>query len=483
MVLRFVGRSARPCRSTLRHTALVTLASLAGTTPIVAQATDDLLPLTASEAAQRHFRAGVEDQQNVYPRGAARHYEAALEADPGFGLAKVFHALQAPGLAGADRQAGIDEGLGMMSGASSAELLLAAAVKDIQAGSGAAGSRVLAQLSTLYPDDPYLATWAAQFRNARGDQTDAAAAMQDLNTRFPDYAPPYNTLAYTLWPRGNRVGAMRAVRKYVELAGDHPNPHDSYAELLQWEGQYNEALRHYQRAAELEPDYDQAYVGAAEVHWLLGDHESAVEHLEMAVQHAITPGAGVAYRRGIANVYLMRGDLDEGMEHLQAAADYGEAQSQANAAAFAYEQMAVADAMLGDGDSVEAHLARAAEVRGGTPPVHQAMAAMAHAKAGNLERARALTGELMESNPTGFFQNFGHTLMALADMGEENWEGAMGHLAAADPANPVTQAALAVCYEETGQEAEAEAQWAEVENRQINLANAFLAAAMMEKER
>jgi len=46
----------------------------------------------------------------------------------------------------------------------------------------------------------------------------------------------------------------------------------------------------------------------------------------------------------------------------------------------------------------------------------------------------------------------------------------------------VTQAALAVCFAEMGMDAEADSKWVELENnRQINLADAFLAMAFIEK--
>ncbi|MCH8030605.1 MAG: hypothetical protein IIB09_02135 [Bacteroidetes bacterium] len=435
-----------------------------------------------SEAAQQHFWAGIDDYLNFFPSSGARHFEMALEADPGFGLAKVLHAWQVPGLPAEEREAGIAEGIAMMGYASSADLILAAAVKDAQGGNAANSSRTFAALSEMYPDDPRLAMYSTFFRGARGDDTDAAAAWTDLNTRFPDFAPPYNLLAYNLWNRGNRVGAMEAVRSYVELAPDHPNSHDSYAELLQWDGQYGAALHQYARAAELDAEYDGAYVGAAEVYWLMGKDDEAVAQLEIAIEHAVTPAVGVNYRRSIGNIYLMRGDLDEGMEHLQAAADFGQVEGAAPAAAFAYEQMAVADAMLGDGNNVAAHLAQAAELRGDEPAIHQLMVAIARAESGDVDGARAMARELMKNNEGGFFENFGHGVMALADIGEENYEGAMRHLALADPTNPVTQAALAVCFAEMGMDAEADSKWVELENnRQINLANAFLAMAFIEK--
>ena len=75
----------------------------------------------------------------------------ALEADPGFGLAKVLHAWQVPGLPAAEREAGIAEGIAMLGYASSADRILAAAVKDAPGGHAANATR---PLDTLRQSDP-----------------------------------------------------------------------------------------------------------------------------------------------------------------------------------------------------------------------------------------------------------------------------------------------------------------------------------------
>ncbi len=90
----------------------------------------------------------------------------------------------------------------------------------------------------------------------------------------------------------------------------------------------------------------------------------------------------------------------------------------------------------------------------------------------------------MENNQGAFWQNFGHTLMGVADMLEEDCEGAMRHLGMADPANAMNQGAMAACLEEMDRDVEARSKWNELEtNRQLNLANVFLAMAMMEQHR
>lgn len=448
---------------------------------LAAQDSQDALPMSGNTAAQEHVLAGLDFAFNVTPVQAARHFEMALEADPDFGLARVLHGWWAPGLSGAERSAAIGEGLGMMEGAEPAEVMLAAAARSFMAGEAALGSRAFVALSDAYPGVGWLAYWATVTRGARGDETAQVEAMESMTERFPDFAPAHNALAYAYRAQGDRAGAMRAIREYMRLAAsDHPNAHDSYAELLQWEGRYDEALRHYGHAMEMDPGYAAAYTGAAEVHWLMGNHEEAAELLEQAIEPAAGTAAKVTAHRELAHVHLMQGQLDEGMRILTAAAQLAEAADNGGLAGLVHEEIAMAEAVLGDDGAVEGHLLRAAELRGNSPPVHNALAAMAWAAADRPDRVRMRAEALLGADMSLSWQAAGHMAMGFADIEEEEWESGIRHLGMADPGNPSTRAALAWALEQSGQEIQAESIRNELRaERQINLANPYFAYAFM----
>lgn len=460
-----------------RLAALLTAAAALGALPEAAPAQDARLELsTSSEAAREHFWAGIVDQRNVFPARAAQHFEQALEADPGFGLAMVFHGFVKPGLTGPERQARIAEGLAAMVDASSNEMLIGIAVREWASGNGPIASRIFQTASELMPADPYVASIATQLAGARGDQTDVVTRLQNLATQFPELASPHNNIAYTQWARGNQAAAMASVRTYVEMLPDHPNPRDSHAELLQWGGHYRQALDEYMAAAELDPAFDQAYMGAAEILYLVGSTDAAREQIALGIEHAPAPGGRVAAMRAMANTYMLDGDRDNAMGYLEQAVATAEAAGLNAAAALSHEQAALTNSVMGDGSFVDEHLTRAAELRDATTPVHLGLAGLAYASSGDGARAREASEALAEATQAPFWQDISHAINAMIYLEEGQTELALGELEQANPNDPIVQALMAECYEDMNLPRAAAAQRANVTgNRQFNLANPFWA--------
>ncbi|NNG16943.1 MAG: tetratricopeptide repeat protein, partial [Gemmatimonadales bacterium] len=246
---------------------------------------------SASEEANKHFWAGVHDADNIFFARAATHFEKALEADPKFGLARVFHGRNAVGLSQAQRLEQINQGISELSGATTGELLTALGMREWTAGNPKEAMALFGTASKMMPGDPHLALYKAFVTGGATNPERGIAATRAVTERFPEFAAAWNILGYQLYNSGNQAGGLAAIRKYAELAGDHPNPHDSYAELLQWSGRYDAAMKHYHRATELDPTFDQGYMGMAEVAQMKGEGKHAREHLAKAIEHALTPGA------------------------------------------------------------------------------------------------------------------------------------------------------------------------------------------------
>jgi tetratricopeptide (TPR) repeat protein len=461
---------------------LVSAAVLGPFTPgASAQSQDARLELsTSSDAAKEHFWAGVNDAQNVFPARAAMHFEMALEADPDFGLAKVFHGFVKPGVAGADRQAEIAEGLAAMSGASTNEILVAIALREWSTGNAPAASRMLETASALMPADPYVASYSTQLAGARGDQTDLITRLQNLSAAFPELAAPHNNIAYGQWARGNQAAAMASVETYVEMVPDHPNAHDSYAELLQWGGHYRQALDEYNIAAELDADFDQAYMGAAEVLFLVGAADQAREQIALAIEHAPSTQVRIAGIRAMANTYMVDGDGDNAMGQLGQAVGAAEAAGLSGPGAFSHQQAALTSAVLGNGQFVAEHLAEAAELTGPETPVQLGVAGLAYAVAGEGTMAREASDKLAAATNAPFWQSMSHAINAMVYLQEDQTEMALDELSEANSGDPIVQALLAECYENMSLPRAAAAQRDNVTgNRQINLANPFAMYAFM----
>ncbi len=438
---------------------------------------------STSEEASRHFWAGVHDADNIFFTRAATHFEKALELDATFGMARVLHARNAPGLSQADRIAKINKGIAELSEASTGELLTALGMREWTAGNPKEAKALFGTASKMMPGDPHLALYKAFVTGAATNPEMGIAAVRDVTERFPEFAAAWNILGYQLWQSGDRAGGLAAIKKYAALAPDHPNPHDSYAELLQWTGRYDEAMKHYRRAAELDPSFDQAYMGMAEIAQLTGNGKQARQYLTQASEHAATDGARLHRLRAIAASHLIDGNPKAALAQLESVAAMAEKEGNNNVAALAHQQMAAILAMTGKGKTVEAHLAKAAELGGADNPGQLAYTAMAHASLGHADAATQASEKLAKAAYDGGqnLKQMSHAVNGMVYLRSNQLDKALAELAQADPSDYMVKAMLASCYKKMGQKAQAMALRDEVLNdRQFSLQDPLYPLARME---
>jgi len=438
---------------------------------------------SASAEANKHFWAGVNDAENVFPAGATVHFDKALEADPAFGMARVFRARSAAGMNQAARLAEINKGISELSGATTGELLTALGMREWTAGNLNEAMAIFGTAAKMMPGDPHLAYYRANVTGGATNPERGIAATRSVTEDFPEFAPAWNTLGYQLWQAGDRAGGLEAIKKYAELAPDHPNAHDSYAELLQWSGRYNEAMTHYRQAAELDPTYDAAYTGMAEVSQMMGAGDHARRHLNEAIEHAATPAAKINLMRGIGASYAIDGNMKAAVEQFTAAAAEAEQAGNKNLAALALHQAAMVEAMAGKKSDATAHLTKAGELMGADNPQQLGFAAMANASIGNGAAAMESAQKLEEAASKGSAgsKNFSHLVNGVVFLRANQLDKAVAELAQADPNAYATKAFLATCYDKMGQKAEAAALREEVKaDRQYGLGDAGYMVARLE---
>jgi len=467
-------------RIRLRGSLVTAVMALGLAIPGAARAQDAGLELTTtSDAARQHFQAGITDALNVFPSRAAMHFGMALEADPDLALARVFEVFTDPALAGPQRGVSVAEAVAGLTGASTNEMLVGMALKELTAGNVPTASRLFETAAQLMPGDPYVASLSTQFAGARGDQTDAIVRWQAVADAFPKLANPHNTIAYQQFARGNEAAAMASVEHYVELAPDHPNAADSHAELLQMAGRYPEALAEYRRTAELDASFNQAYMGAAEVLFLVGAGDAARDAIEQAIEHAPSDGARVTAMRALANTYMIDGVRDGAMGQLEQAAAAADEAAIDGARAITRQQMALTDAATGDGRFVAEYLEEAAAIGGAETPVHLAISGLAYAGSNQVGMARTASEQLAEASAAPFWQSLSHAIEAMCLLQEDDAEGALAALGEANPGDPIVQAVMAETYDRLDRPRAADAMREKLTgNRQINLANPFLAFAL-----
>jgi tetratricopeptide (TPR) repeat protein len=344
--------------------------------------TDTALKLsTTVPQAAAEFKAGVADWENFSIESAASHFQSALKSDPNFGLARAMYGFvgsvsgeltQPQALAEANRGVSDAAARGTTN-----EMLLAAAYREAVRGDSEAASKLFRAASLLMPRDRLIVVNEIGFPNNTNEQIQV---LRDFIAKNPDYAPAYNTYAYSLWGQGDLAGALEAAKRQVELNPNAPNPHDTYAELLQWSGKFPEAATEYLRATTTAPRFPEAYAGLAEVEALQGRYDQARAYLNQAIANSWTLQQKLSYMRQIAGTYALQGNAPEAAtKQLEAVANEARAQQNPRAAAIATAQQATVWANAGNASAAHKAIGAAKAVSLDVPWQVHYYATMAHA--------------------------------------------------------------------------------------------------------
>lgn len=342
--------------------------------PLAAHAQiDPSLKLSTTNAtAAAEFRAGMTDLQNVSFESATAHLKAALDADPGFGLARILWASIAP-ITPQQQKVELDRGYADAARANANEKALAAAYRALALGQNDTAGVLFRAAAHSMPGDELVAWQAA------GGFGATVANTKEFVKQHPNYPLGYNTLAYQSWLAGDRPAAIAAAKRQVEILPNAPNPHDTYAELLQWNGDFAGATAHYKRAAALPPKFPEAYAGLAEVATLQGQYDQARAYLNQAITNSWTPAQKLGYMRQIVGTYAMQGaSTTDIISALNAAIAEAKAQNDASTTATLYSQLAAVQANAGNADAAHQLLAQATAASATVPWTVHYFGAMAH---------------------------------------------------------------------------------------------------------
>ena len=440
---------------------------------VASPAAERLRVTTTSEDASRHFFAGLSDARNLFNSRAAMHFDRALEVDKNLGLARAFRAAIVPGFTQAERVAAIDSAIATMTSATTAERVVALALREFP-NKGRAHA-LWQTAATLLPGDPNVAFYAAFTTSAPGD----VAAIRAVTERFPDDAAAYNILAYQLWQAGDHEGGFTAVRRYMELAPDQPNSHDSYAELLQWSGRLTDAQAQYARSTQLDASFAEAYMGSAEIAQLSGRGADARRQIQLAITHSPSKATTIAYTRDLARSFLMDGMVKEGMDQFSNALQDAQALNRPKLVAQIHQDMAIADAQLGRGTQIASHLAAAAQAGGADDPMQIEITAAANALGGDVNVARQAIPKLTAlAQPDNQYATRTSVMRALIALRENKPSEALIQLAGAPLDDPWVRTLTAECYLAAGNIADARALKNQVLNDpQLNFDDGYNVAA------
>jgi tetratricopeptide (TPR) repeat protein len=454
----------------LRRTSLPALLLLLGASSLVAprgaaqtpvaaatQPSDKPQGTTSSAEARAALDAAIQSADNIYFERAVLELDKALAADSGLGLARVLRAWLAPGMTEAQREQESARGIAATATAPMGETLTALAFRERSRGNAVGAQTLFKAASELAPEDARLAYWASA---PAGPNARSAAAPKAFTEKYPDFAPAYNSLAYSLSDAGDSAGALKAVQEYVRLAPREPNPYDSYGELLQRMGRYDEAAAQYQRAAQIDSAFVEAYAGLAEVRLLAGKKSEAMAAWRQAAAHAADAEAKLGFMDQLAIGELYAGNVKGAVEQFTENARLAMQQGDKNAAALAHRRLAVVEGARGDRAAVDRHLGEAVALGGAEAQPQRAHTAVAKALAGDGAAAEQAAGAFAErakrqGNPGAQANAHGIEALVAAKAGDVARARAAIERAGGNPNARLARVYLAEVLERSGDAAQA----------------------------
>lgn len=408
---------------------------------------------TASAESRAALESAMEDWFNVFGSRARESASRAVELDSTFGLARAVNGLLATGITAEAREAELDRAVTDASTASQGEFVFAAAIRA-QALGRTEEARALADVAArLMPGDARVAYYRAMTIPA----AERLEPMREVTTRFPEFAPAFNILAYAQWAANDTAGSLQSVARYVELLPSHPNAHDSYAELLQFTGQYDEAIEHYRQATTLDEGYLVGYEGVGEVNMLRGNGTEVRAAYAQAAERA-TGAAKTNYLAIIATSHLMDGTPADAVREMMVVAREAEQQGQTAAAATLHRNAALLEAVFGNHASAATHLAGATRLGSADAPVQIRYAAIIHALAGRQAEAEeaATRFDAIAAEGTAAQRDNAHEVRAIVSAARQDIAGARAHLDQSVAARSLGQAVLAETLQAAGNTEEAQ---------------------------
>jgi Flp pilus assembly protein TadD len=228
---------------------------------------------TASPQALAEFEKGLDALQKVYYNEAAKHFEKALQLDPGFVIAKRF-------LLGTKDSPPSDE----KRQQAITELKRADALANLGK-EPAKALQILDEYSSRHANDPYALEILANQAAERQDWAENRRLLTRLIEVAPNRVVAYNQLGYLEMGLGQFAQSEKMFGTYRYIAPDQANPQDSLGELYILIGRYADAQRELEGALKIRPDFCASYEHLARLALMDGrpdDARAAIARAEKA---------------------------------------------------------------------------------------------------------------------------------------------------------------------------------------------------------
>lgn len=210
---------------------------------------------TTSDDARVQYVRGETALFNSENTKARAHFDAAIAADPAFGLAHAYRAVAALPAADDVREEHMRLALAQGARLTESERQWIAAIQASIDGDMEAHVDILTALADEVPDDPRPMLIVSYAESSRGNPAAGVAAAQRARVADPSFSPVYNALGYAEMAAGNMAAAEAAFQEQIRLAPGHANPYDSYGDFFMAADRLDDAEAQFQLALTQNPGF------------------------------------------------------------------------------------------------------------------------------------------------------------------------------------------------------------------------------------
>ncbi len=246
---------------------------------------------TASPQALVEFQQGLDSLQKIYYNEAFRHFEKAVQLDPGFVVAKRFliPTMQRPSSDPEVKKLVAELRKADLSKLTDRERFLVTLTLADHAKDPAMGQKALNEYEAKNPDDPFVLETLANMAAARQDWPESRRLLTRLIEVAPNRVMAYNQLGYLEMGQGRFAESQKMFETYRYIAPDQANPHDSLGELLILTGRYEDAKRELEDALRIRPDFCASYQHLVSLALMDGRPDDAQQALARAEKAGACP--------------------------------------------------------------------------------------------------------------------------------------------------------------------------------------------------